>query len=204
MTPQEIICCALIPVVILGIIRVYDEAASLTISLPLEEEEEDSRRFASSSEDIVIEGFNIGKEIGKAFKKPIDTIKKPIDDVKKKTNETVDSLKEVVNSVAKIGTFLGAVFIAIGSYLECGGFFIKNIFSYCIIYYLLYITMLIIYAPFALLFWATSTQSLENAVWGFGKSIHDFVEDFTGMDMMQYIVPDNCYKCNIKPIPKFK
>ncbi len=143
------------------------------------------------------EGLNVGSEISKAFNKPMR-------EIKNMGNKTFNSIGNVFKIVGKIGQFLGDVFIAIASYLECGVFYIGNLFTYCLLYYIMYVFGLMIYAPFALLFWATGTQDIEGAIWDILGAINEFIADISGFNLLNYIYPDKCYKCRIKKLPKLK
>jgi hypothetical protein len=137
--------------------------------------------------------INIGSAIKKALAKPFAAI-----------TQVLSVVTRIFTSLEKIGMFLGAVFVSIGSYLDCGVFYIGNFFSYCIIYYFVYLAALIIYAPFALLFWATGSQNIENMIWDIGSTINEFTADISGIDINDYLFPDKCYKCNLKPMPTLK
>jgi hypothetical protein len=149
--------------------------------------------------------FNDGKEgmenIGKSITKALS---KPFNEIKKTGEKALNGIKGVVQKISTIGKYLGQVFVSIGSYFDCFGFYVGNIFSYCIIYYFMYILGLIIYAPFCFLFWITGTQYIENIIWDIFKTINEFIVDISGFDIMEYIFPPKCYKCNIKPMPKLK
>jgi hypothetical protein len=150
------------------------------------------------------EGLDIGKSMSRALAKPVSKLKKTGDKAVGGINKVAGGITKVFKYIEKIAKFLGAVFVSIGSYLECSVFYIKNIFSYCIIYYILYITGLIIYAPFALLFWATGTQAIEKEIWKIMETINEFFVDVSGFNVLDYIYPAKCYKCNLKPMPKLK
>jgi hypothetical protein len=141
------------------------------------------------------------KDIGKSIKR---SISKPFNTIKKTGQKAANGIGDIFKSIQKIGKFLSGVFISIGSFLDCSAFYIGNIFSYCIIYYLLYIIGLILYCPFAFLFWISGTQEMENTIWDIMEMINDFMVDITGFDFTDYIYPYKCYKCNIKPMPKLK
>jgi len=113
-------------------------------------------------------------------------------------------ITKIFSSLQNIGKFLGGVFISIGSYLDCGVFYIGNIFSYCIIYYFLNILGWIIYWPFSGLFWITGSQNIENTIWDILDTINEFTADISGFNIRDYIYPAKCYKCKLKPMPKLK
>jgi hypothetical protein len=131
---------------------------------------------------------NIGKMITRSLSKPFKAIS--------------GGILKIFKSIEKMGKFLGAVFVSIGSYLECGAFYVGNIFSYCIIYYFLYIIGLILYSPFAVLFWATKTQYIETGIWDILKALDEFMKDVSGVAVTDFLFPNKCYKCNLKPMPK--
>jgi|694.fasta_scaffold10112_5 hypothetical protein len=157
------------------------------------------------------EGLDIGKSITRALNKPFKEIKKGgekaiggIKEIKKAGEKAIGGIQKVFKYITIIGKFLGGVFEAIGSYLECSVFYIKNIFSICIVYYLLYILGLVLYSPFAFLFWITGTQYIEKMGWDFLGDINEVIVDISGFNILNYIYPNKCYKCRIKPLPKLK
>lgn len=145
---------------------------------------------------------DIGSAIRDAFEKPFRAIIEVGEKAVNGIREVFDTLQRVFRDIGVIGQFLGDVFVSIGSYLECSVFYIGNIFSYCIIYYFLYIAGWVIYFPFSMLFWATGTQEIENTIWDILSDINEFIVDITDFNILDYIFPDKCYKCQIRPLPK--
>jgi hypothetical protein len=154
-------------------------------------------KVANTTKQPVKEGMSVGGEISRAFNKPINEIKNI-------GNKTFNSIGNVFKIIGKLGKFIGDVFEALASYLECGVFYVGNLFTYCLLYYLLYVIGLMVYAPFALLFWATGTQDVESAIWDILSTINEFAADISGFNILDYIYPDKCYKCQIKKLPKLK
>ena len=150
------------------------------------------------------EGLNVGNEIKKAFDKPFKEVKQAGEKTFRGITDIIGFVKKIFDDLKNIGKFLGSVFVSIGSYLDCGVFYIGNIFSTCIIYYFFYIFGLIVYAPFSFLFWVTGTKYIEDFFWDIMGSVNDFTSDITGFDILDYIYPDKCYKCHIKPMPKLR
>jgi len=147
---------------------------------------------------------DIGRTITRALSKPFNSIKKAGQKAVGGIEKVFKMVGQIFKNLGKIGKFLGEVFVSIGSYLECSVFYVSNIFSYCIIYYFIYIAGLFIYAPFSFLFWITGTQYIENTIWDILSTINEFIVDITGFNILKYIFPNKCYKCKIKPLPKLK
>jgi hypothetical protein len=144
---------------------------------------------------------DIGSAIRDAFERPFNAIKDAGEKAINGIREVFDYVEKIFRDIGKIGQFLGDVFISIGSYLDCSVFYIGNIFSYCIIYYFIYIAGLVIYCPFSFLFWVTGTQYIENTIWDILATINEVIVDISGFNILDYIFPDKCYKCHIKPMP---
>ena len=103
------------------------------------------------------------------------------------------------NSVSALVYYFG---IFLGTYLQCGVKFLKNIF-FCFPFYILTIVGQILYLPIRLVLWFMkffldiNLYPTEKIIWEIVKDANDFLAPNIGFHLIHYpkFIRDNCYTC---------
>jgi hypothetical protein len=102
------------------------------------------------------------------------------------------------SSINTLGVYVGEL---ISTYVGCGFKFFENFFD-CIFYYLVDITLYILYLPIMIIIWAFKKISidfsyLEEGVYNLLKTLNDFLYPIIGFQIIHWpkSVREKCYLC---------
>uniref|UniRef100_A0A6C0I338 Uncharacterized protein n=1 Tax=viral metagenome TaxID=1070528 RepID=A0A6C0I338_9ZZZZ len=144
----------------------------------------------------IVKGF---KQVGDKFKNIGDGLKYSFEGI----GDTFDGLGEgLTTGFDDIGRLFKYTGLFTFSYLECGGKFIANVFTYCVMFYLFDIAKQIFYAPFRFVFWVISWSGLNiykmvDSIWALIYLIDDTMNKYAGFSVFSYTraVRNDCYYC---------
>jgi hypothetical protein len=164
------------------------------------------RKKSAVIKESMIENYKEGINIP-GLSTIINGVKTIINGVKSIGSGVTGIMNQIKDFVYKIGKFfiwIGDIFVSLFSYIECGFYRVIKL-PQCMGWYLLEIIGHILYIPFGFFFWVTGTQNIEKQIWAMIEEVDCFCYTSTGFHLIHYSdsIINNCYKCTIKPIPKF-
>ena len=158
------------------------------------------RKKSAIIKESMIENYKEGASIFSKINSLFSSITKGF----KVVTDIFNMIKDFVFKIGKFFIWIGDIFVALFSYIECGFYRVIKL-PQCMGWYLLEIIGHILYIPFGFFFWVTGTQKIEKQIWDMIEEIDCFCYTSTGYHLIHYsdTIIKNCYKCTIKPIPKF-
>ena len=142
---------------------------------------------------------NFGVKLGQKFKNLGDGLRHSFDGIGNTFTGLNDGIGQGFVDIAKLLRYSGIYAI---TYLECGVKFVSNIFTYCILFYLLDIAQAIWYAPFRASFYALYVFGINlygpvNLIWEWIVYIDDGIYRLIKASPLKYTstVRFECYTC---------
>jgi len=146
----------------------------------------------------------------KLFHDLVDVLEKYVEQIEKRFTKIFDLIQKFIKVFFQFLTFMRDFALYLGNAFYCAGFYIKNLFSICILYYIFRLFVLIVYGITTFFFWLFGIQWVEKWISDGLSSLNQIFLKITTafgtpINIEEAFYPPECYDCEFSfgNFPKF-